>query len=71
MDANQPDNQTANRQQEKKAAFHELIKAFGEWRKQIWASFKTEAHTVRFWIEVFALIGLGVYTTFAERKNLR
>ncbi len=70
MDANPSDNQATNRQQKKESRFHKPIKALGEWRRQIWASFKTEAHTVRFWIEVFALIGLGIYTTFAALQWL-
>lgn len=42
-----------------------LGKFFGEWRKQLWTDFKSTARTVKFWVELFALIGLGIYTTFA------
>ena len=65
MDTDQSDNQATNRQQKKEAHPHKPVKALGEWRKQIWASFKIEARSAKFWVELFALIGLGIYTAFA------
>lgn len=65
MGADHLENEAGNRGQKKQGRLGELIRSFGAWRHQTWASFRLEAHTARFWIEVFALIGLGIYTTFA------
>lgn len=40
-------------------------KAFREWGKKLWSNFVDVSQTAKFWIELFALIGLGIYTAFA------
>src|SRR6266571_7398651 len=65
MDADHSDDQATNRQQKKEGRLHQPVRALVEWCKQIWASFKMEARSIKFWVELFALIGLGIYTAFA------
>lgn len=65
MDTDQSNDAPADRQQKEESRLHKLIKTLNEWRKEVWVSFKTEAHTAKFWVEVAALIGVGIYTLFA------
>jgi hypothetical protein len=65
MDEHKPENQEENRQASRDNGCDEIEKALREWGKKLWIDFAKASQTAKFWIELFALIGLGIYTTFA------
>jgi hypothetical protein len=61
MNINETNSEKDDSDTEEKGRFQHSV----EHIKTIWKNFKTESKTAKFWLELFALIGLGAYTGVA------
>jgi len=65
MDEGQSEYQSENAKEKSDNRFSKFKKSIQEWLAHFSGNFKSEIRTVKFWVELAALIGLGIYTFFA------
>jgi hypothetical protein len=65
MDERNSHNEKAESHPIQEQEFDKLDKAIREWGRKLWLDIKNNSHSTKFWMELFALIVLGLYTAFA------
>jgi len=65
MNKNDSDTEEEDREADRHNNFDEIEKALRECGRKLWIDFTEQAQTSKFWIELLALVILGVYTTFS------